>query len=231
MTATDLDWVVALLAQRRTPLVEHAPVFWRPAPDAAAVHRTFLALLLSEGGARAYRTATSVLVASPRGDGWLVDDAHVPAGWHSADAGALWNAFAADAGGSPVRFVCPTYEPERAAFARQMGLDVDESWWLREMPSGGGSAGVRIELGDTQAVTVGAPPVYAPPGPILFLPDGGSSLALTAAITRAPELGCAAIVVNQSSSNGALADRVADLDFRRHCDFFGGVVRSTNADR
>lgn len=90
--------------------------------------------------ARAYRTADAVLIATPRGDGWLVDDAHVLGQrWcETSDGHELWDLFATECGGSAVRFVCPTYERERTVFAAAAGLDVQETWWLKELSSSGG---------------------------------------------------------------------------------------------
>ena len=70
----DSAWMVAALGRRRELLVQYAPVFWRPAPDASDHHRAFVDHLLSDGGAVAYRTDDSVLIAAPQGDVWLVDD-------------------------------------------------------------------------------------------------------------------------------------------------------------
>lgn len=227
-TPADLDWMVTLLAQRRTALVPHAPIYWRPAADAATAHRAFLEYLLVDGGAHAYRTAASVLVAVPRGDGWLVDDAYGPGeDWAMGDGQALWDAMAADCGGAEVRFVCPTHEHARAEFARAAGLVVAESWWLMELPgSGGGQADGQVDLPGAEAVTVGAPPIYAPPGPILFLPAlTDSERAIPAAIATAPEIGCSAIVVNQVARDQALASDLTDAGFRRHCDFYTGAIQ------
>lgn len=227
-TLADVDWIVTVLAERRAPLVPHAPVFWRRAPDAATHHRVFIEYLLGDGGARAYRTAASVLIAAPRRDGLLIDDACVPGeDWVTGDGRVLWNALAADCLGSEVRFVCPTYEHARAEFAQVVGLAVAESWWLMEFgDSGGGEAGCRVHLPGAEAITVAAPPVYAPPGPILFLPaltDAGR--AIPAAIAKAPELGCAAIVVNQVSNDGVLSSDLTEAGFKRHCDYYTGTVQ------
>lgn len=228
-TSADLDWIVCVLTRRREPLVEYAPIFWRAAPDAGASHRAFIEYLLTEAGARAYRTTASVLIAAPRGDGWLIDDAFVEGEhWASGDGRDLWDVFDADCHGSQVRFVCPTYEHDRAEYAQAVGLAVTESWWLMELPSsGGGEPGVDVPLPGADAITVGAPPVYAPPGPILFLPaptDVGT--ALSAAAAKAPELGCAAIVVNQRAGDHDLANSLTSAGFRRHCDYYTGIVRS-----
>lgn len=184
-TLADLDWIVALLARRRRPLVSYAPIFWRPAPDASTHHRAYLEYLLVDGGAHAYRTPASV------------------------------------------RFVCPTYERARADFARAAGLTVAETWWLMELPgSGGGEAGAQIELPGAGALTVGAPAVYAPPGPILFLPAlTDAERAVPAAIATAPDIGCSALVVNQLSSDDALVSTLTDVGLRRHCEYCTGEIQ------
>ena len=126
-----------------------------------------------------------------------------------------------------MRFVCPTYEVSRAEHATAAGLAVADSWWLHELPgSGGGQAGVGHVLPGADAVTVGAPPVYAPPGPILFLPAPTDAVtALPAALARAPELGCAAVVVNQRAGDGQLSATLEASGFRRHCDYDEGALR------
>lgn len=176
----------------------------------------------------AYRTDDSVLIAAPRGAGWLVDDAHVPGSDWAGDGRALWNTLDLDAHGAQARFVCPTYDEERAAFARSAGLTIAESWWLMELPgTSGGEAGVRVQLPGAEAITVAAPPVYDPHGPILFLPAlSDSGTALPAAIVRAPQLGCPAIVVNQVAGDDALAESLSGAGFRRHCDYYTGAINS-----
>lgn len=225
----DVDWIVSTLTERRRGLVRYAPVFWHPAPKAAEYHRAFIEHLLTEGGATAYRTDHSVLIAVPRGPGWLVDDAHVAHdSWSGGDGAALWNAFVADCGGAEVRFVCPTYEQERTEFAADAGLQIAESWWLRELGHEGGAAGVEVSLPGAEAVTLGAPPVYAPPGPVLFLPDPiDAKTAVPAALDKARDLGCAAIVANQIAGRDDLAYDLAEVGLHRHCDYFTGSIRAT----
>lgn len=223
----DLDWLVAVLARRREALVEHAATFWRPAPDAAQKHRALMEYLLTEAGAKGYRTDSSVLIAAPRGDGWLIDDAYVRGDeWTDGDGQLLWDALAAECGGAAVRLVCPTYERRKGEFARRAGLELAESWWLMELEgSGGGRAGTEIDLPGASALTVGAPPVYAPPGPILFLPAlVDASRALPAAIGEAPRLGCAAIVVNQKAGDSGLQTHLTRAGFRRTCDYYVGTI-------
>ncbi|MBL0748643.1 hypothetical protein [Nocardioides baculatus] len=221
VTPDDLDWVADALRRRREALVPHAPVFWRPAPDADARHRSYLHHLLTDGGARAWRTSASVLIAAPAREGWLVDDFACV-----EDGIELWNAFATACAGDEVRFVAPTYETARAAHAATAGLEIAESWWLRELDgSGGGTPGVEVDLPGADAATVAAPPVYAPPGPMLFLPSVTDGAALPDAVDRAPTLGCAGVVVSQRAGD-QLDAALGDAGFRRHCDFFEGVVRA-----
>jgi hypothetical protein len=223
----DLDWAVQVFRQRREALVGFAPVFWRAAPNASARHRAFLERLLSEGGGKGFRTDSSILIAAPEGEGWLVDDAHVQGPvWARGDGRCLWNALDGEVHGARVRFVCPTYEQDRAEFARTVGLALADSWWLRESPSAsGGEAGVRVALAGGQAVTVAAPPVYDPLGPVLFLPGPSDArVALPAAVVAAGRLGCPAIVVNQVAGDDALAQELSTAGFRRHCDYYAGAI-------
>lgn len=227
VTAADLDWVVAILAERRKPLVPKAPIFWRPSGHAAGFHRAFLAKLLTQAGARGYRTDTAVLIAAPREQGWNIDDAHVAQQrWAGPDAHALWEALTSDCRGAPVRFVCPRYEQERGAFARRAGLEIAESWWLRELPgSEGGQAGAIVEMAGASAFTTGAPPVYAPPGPMLFLPEiTDPQRAIPAAVSEAPRRGCAGIVVSQRPDDAVLAAELGKAGFRPHCDYYTGTL-------
>ena len=46
----DLDFIVALADEKRREYESHAPVFHRPAPDAAEVHRPWLAGLIADDG-------------------------------------------------------------------------------------------------------------------------------------------------------------------------------------
>jgi len=229
VTSDDVDWVVRVLMQRRELLVQFAPVFWRPSPVASTNHRVFIEYLLSEVGAKAYRTGDSVLVAVPRGQGWLVDDAYVPGSdWATGDGRALWNELDHEAHGAQVRLVCPAYEEDRAEFARCAGLTIAESWWLMELPdTSGGEAAVRVQLPGAEAIMVAAPPIYDPPGPILFLPGlDDLRTALPATIARAPQLGCPAIVVNQVAGDDSLAEALVETGFRRHCDYYTGAITS-----
>ena len=227
MTVKDLDWAAAALTWRRESLVEQAPTFWRPAPEAAKNHRAFIEYLLTEAGAKGYRTDGSVLIAAPHPDGWLIDDAYVPGQhWVTGDGQLLWDSFAVDCAGATVRFVCPTYERQKGEFARHIGLELAESWWLMELAnSGGGQAGAEIDLPGAAAVTVSAPPIYAPPGPILFLPAlADATRALPAAIEQALKLGCAAVVVNQKAGDNASRTHLLKAGFRQHCEYYTGTV-------
>lgn len=223
--SADVDWVTACLSERRDALRPFAPVFWRPASNAAERHREFIRYLLTEGGGLAYRTRNSVLLATPGGNGWLVDDLHVRDQCWTTDGIDLWNALAADRRGDHVRFVCPTYESDRAQFASNIGLTVAETWWLIELENGGGETNVTISLPGADAVTVGAPPVYAPPGPMLFLasPEDAAT-AVPAALDKAPTLGCAGVVVNQAASEQSMAQVLRAAGLRPHCDFFVGTI-------
>jgi hypothetical protein len=225
--ASDLDWAVGVLGKRRASLVAFAPVFWRPARDAPERHRDYLRQILTEGGARAFRTADSLLVAVPGAADWLVDDLYVPeSGWGSS-AQDLWNGLDAVAHDRPVRFVCPAYERDRVGFARAAGLTVSESWWLRELPgSAGGDAGVELDLAGTRAFTVAAPPVYDPGGPVLFIPAlSASGRELPMSEEAARRHGCSAIVVAGQAGDTSHSQLLNAAGLRRHCEYYGGAIR------
>lgn len=121
--------------------------------------------------------------------------------------------------------MCPTYETARVDFASDVGLELAETWWLVELASGGGEAGVSVTLHGAEAVTVAAPPVYAPPGPMLLVPScADAATAVPAAVERAPGLGCAGVVVNQAVSEQSMVDVLRAAGLRPHCHFFTGTL-------
>jgi hypothetical protein len=125
----DSAWIAAALNRRREPLVQHAPVFWRSAPDAVSRHRAFLDQLLRDSGAMAYRTDDSVLVAARRADGWLVDDFFVDQESWTRDGRDLWNAFWPRLSGRP-RAVRVSGLRARPRSLRPAGeTDITASWW------------------------------------------------------------------------------------------------------
>ncbi len=217
-----------MLGQRRSALVRFAPLFWKPNPDAASAHRAFLEKLLTRGAAVGYRTPTSVLIAAAQAEGWNVDDAHVPDGrWvDDPDATEMWARFVEDHRADRVRMVCPVYEPARADFAAAYGLSVANTWWLRELPgSEGGTANERVALPGATAVTVSAPPVYAPPGPMLFLPEVADPWqAITPALEVAARRGCAGVVVDHHPGEDALEAALIGAGFRAHCAYYTGPL-------
>jgi hypothetical protein len=156
----------------------------------------------------------------------LLDDVVVPDDGRDGDGDALWESFSAARSGEPVRFVCPVVEPARRAFAERHGLVLHESWWLRELEGpAGGTAGLEVTVSGATARTVAAPPVYDPPGPVLFLPGPVDDVAaLRIVLGEAPRRGCPAVVVNQQAGDDRLAAALRDAGFRRHCDYLTGVV-------
>lgn len=166
---------MAVLAARRRSLVPHAPVLWGPASEADLVHSAFLEHTLAAGGGVGVRTDDGVLVAFRGQDRWEVDDAWVPDGRWGTTGRELWGAFAAHAAGGDVRFVCPTPEVERTAFAEELGLVLECSWWHMHIGVQHASRGepsrpaaspgqVRPSVAGAAAVLLEAPPTYAPGG-------------------------------------------------------------------
>jgi hypothetical protein len=216
-----MDWVVERLAARRTALASHAPVYWRPAPDAEARHRAYLELLLEDGGAIGFRTATGLVLAQPRGPGWLVDDAAVEDDRWSSDGAELWAALRPELQG-PTQWVCPVPETSRRELVESLGFVLAESWWHRDVVGDLLTAETdhAVSVDGASARLVQAPPVYSPGGPILFLDDvRDPTLALEQAVSEAPMLGSPVVVVSQPPGNAVLVEQLQARGFQRHCDF------------
>lgn len=223
----DLDWAVERLAQRRAALASHAPVYWRPAANAAHAHRRYLGYVLSKGGGVGFRTGNALLIAAPGGIGrWIIDDAFVPDGEWARTGQLLWNALSSEIAGSPVRFVCPVPEPDRVGFARTLGLHLQTSWWhetIEQIRPPAESHDLYVK--GATARLVPAPRIYDPGGPVLFLTEiGDFARALPAARAEAKRLGSPVVVADQPHSDTALAAALQGAGYHRHCDFFDGTI-------
>lgn len=223
LTVTDVEWAVGVLRRRRETLVPFAPRLWRPADDADQRHAAFLAYVLGEGGGVGFRTDSSLIVATPGSDGWVVDDASVPDGEWTGEGVALWGRLAERLGSVRVRLVCPVPEEQRGAFARDAGLSPTTSWWHREVDRSHGTATDPVLPG--AAVTlVPAPPIYDPGGPILFVRDVADAAAPLAAAAEAARCGSPLVVVEQLWGDQVLGTGLRRDGFVRHCDFLTGVL-------
>jgi len=222
MTQDDVDWAVGVLAHRRAALVPHAPVYWRPAADAAQRHTEFLAYILGDGGGIGFRTENGLMVAAPGRQGWTIDDAWVPRGLWAQDGLDLWTHTVEQLGAEPVRFVCPVFEPERSSFARDRGLTLVNSWWHAEVvpPAGASTLGGEPRLEGASATLVTAPPVYDPGGPITYLRDVQDVTSIARARKEAVRLGSPLVVIDQPGNAGELGRALLEAGFVRHCDFF-----------
>lgn len=218
----DLEWVENVFQRRRERLRPHGRVYWAPAADAKRLHLSYLAAFLESADAVGFTDGSSVILAERRPDGWLVDDAEVAEGaWGPAGA-ALWAAMVDGHAGERVRFVVPVYEEPRREFARSRGLKVAETWWLRELRGNGGESGIEVDLRGTAGVTVPAPPIYEPGGPVLFVDRAAGDDVARTAVERATELGCSGVVLSQRSGEPADPAWIAG-GLRPHCEFYEGV--------
>ena len=225
----DLDWIVERLAQRRAALASHAPVYWRPAANAGQAHRRHLGYALSKGGGVGFRTGNALLIAAPgRDDRWIIDDAVVPDGEWAKTGQLLWDALCSEIAGSPVRFVCPAPEPDRAGFARTRGLHLQGSWWHDAIEQIGPPAeGHDLHVEGATARLVQAPRIYDPGGPVLFLTEiRDFARALPAARIEAQRLGSPVVVAVQPHGDTALAGALEDAGYRCHCGFFDGTIEA-----
>jgi GNAT superfamily N-acetyltransferase len=148
----DLDAIVALADGSRQRYAAYEPVFWRPADDAVARHRAFLAGLLADDDATVLVSVASAEVSGfvvallvpappvyrPGGAVCLIDDFVVsPAGdWRSAGVALLRAAAAAAAERGAVQVVVVAGHedgPKREALAAA-GLHVGSEWWMTGLP-------------------------------------------------------------------------------------------------
>ena len=227
LTGADLNWAVERLAERRARLVPFAPRYWRPAPDAARVHRRFLGHVLNNGGI-GYRTQDALMIAAPQHDaGWIIDDAVVQDSDWDAAGRLLWDAIAAVIADQQVRFVCPTPEPARARFAGDRGLRLSTSWWHQDLEylpeSTAEPSDPRVD--GATATVVPAPPIYDPGGPVLFLTNIlDPAQALQSARSEATRLNIPILVVEQPNPDRGVAAHLQAEGFHHHCDFFTGIL-------
>lgn len=224
VTPLDVAWLVERLADRRRSLATFAPTYWRPASDARCRHREFLRDLLGDGGAVGFRTDDSVIIAQPRSQGWLIDDAAVAEARWESEGAELWDALRSETSGS-LRWVCPVPEREGLRFVGSRGFELVESWWHRDIEdeaASGDEVGAVSVVG-AAARLVSAPPVYAPGGPILFLTDVQEpDAALEDAVRKASVLGSPVVVVSQTPRDDTVATKLRAHGFNRHCDFLDG---------
>jgi hypothetical protein len=228
LTRDDAGWAAGQLAGRRARLVPYAPVYWRPARDADAAHRRFLAYVLGTGGGIGFRTDDALMIAAPgRGGSWTVDDAVVADGAWADTGQQLYDALAREVAGSSIRFVCPAPEPERSQFARAQGLQLQTSWWqltVNQIQSSPGDGG-QPRISGATASLVRAPQIYDPGGPILFVTGvADAQQALPLARAEAARLGSPVIVVDQRPDDQDLVSVLDNAGFYRHCDFFAGTI-------
>ena len=146
--AVDLDGMVELAAAKREQYAGYEAEFWRPAPDARARHRPYLAAQLDDDafivfvaeensalvGFAAGRILDAPRVYDPGGATCVVDDFAVdaPARWATAGAELLAAVRhrAAERGAAQVVVVCARRdEPERTAL-RDAGLHSASEWWV-----------------------------------------------------------------------------------------------------
>lgn len=215
MAEGDVDWVVDLARQRRESLVPHAPRFWRPAADATARHRAFLADLVADRDVLSVRSQHGFLIALRQGPRWLVDDAVVTPRGDWADDGVRLLRHAQEQGG-PLRFVVPVFEADRMAAGRSVGLAPVEHWWHRDLaPPATAAAGADplVVVDGARGRLVTAPPVYDPGGPVLLVTEAAGIDSLGRIESEASTRGAAVSVVSQEPDDERLAALLTEAGY------------------
>lgn len=221
VTQSDLDWVLDVGAARRGRIANHAPTFWRPAPQAREASRRFLGSQIDNPDVLSIRTDRAFLFGAERGGLRVVDDMAVEdlSGWDTEGQQLLRAAGERD----DVRFVCPVPEPERTRTALDLGMINAETWWHRDLDPGGqftesDDPSVRVEGATGRLVP--APPVYAPGGPVLLVFQVDGAEALGAIEHEAAGLGATVSVVTQRPADAELAALLTEAAYVRTTDFF-----------
>jgi len=147
----DVDAVVRLAASRRAQYETYQPVFWRPAADAAARQRTYLAGLIDDPAvislvAVTDRDVTGFAIATvepappvyePGGLTCLVDDFVVadPRDWPTVGVVLLraLSRAAQERGAAQIVVVTAQLDGAKRAVLAASGLSVASEWWVRPL--------------------------------------------------------------------------------------------------
>lgn len=217
----DLEWVLDLSGARRERIVEFAPRFWRPAPQARQVHASYLRGQIANPEVLSARTDHGFLFASQRGERLDVDDMALDDDGRWPEDGYRLLRTAATAG--DLRFVCPVPEPARTQAAVALGMSIGETWWHRDLepadePAPFDEPSLAVDGGIARLVD--APPVYAPGGPVVLTWDVADDAALVAIEQLASVHGATVSVVSQQPDDAKRVELLESIGYKRTTDFF-----------
>jgi hypothetical protein len=148
--AQDLDALLELSEARRREYATYQPVFWRPAADAPAQQRPYLAALLQEPDVFARVAVTRTVVGfaigrltaappvyDPGGPTCLIDDFAVadPDLWPTVGLDLLQTVAdaARERGAVQIVVVTPFRDTAKRAALAAGGLDIASEWWTRPL--------------------------------------------------------------------------------------------------
>jgi GNAT superfamily N-acetyltransferase len=147
----DVDAVVRLAAARRAQYETYQPVFWRPAADAAARQRPYLAGLIDDpavislvavtgrdvAGFAIATVAPAPPVYDPGGLTCMLDDFAVadPRDWPTVGVALLRavSRAAQERGAAQVVVVTAQLDEAKRAVLAASGLSVASEWWVRPL--------------------------------------------------------------------------------------------------
>jgi hypothetical protein len=149
--AQDLDALLELSEVRRRQYATYQPVFWRPAPDAVAQQRPYLAGLLGEQDVLARVAVEHTVVVGfaigrlmlappvydPGGPTCLIDDFTVvnPDSWPTVGLDLLRavSDAARERGAVQVVVITPIQDTAKRAALEAGGLGIASEWWTRPL--------------------------------------------------------------------------------------------------
>lgn len=238
-TSGDLDAIAAVTAAARRRLAEWSPVWWRPAPDADALHRLWLQQLIESDGAAVrvvteHAHVTGCAAATRQPAQWVVDDVALSDDGRWADDGIELLAAMSE---RPALTCVPTHHLARRAASEAARLHHVSSVWIRSTTPVAGTVATPVD----PATVVAPPPPHtfggsldpSLPGALLVGGSAGEVLVGTPSIAAPPvyDPGGAVCIVDRVAGDPApLLDQALQLSGARG-DVLLAVVVGVGDDR
>ena len=232
MRDRDFEWAAALMERRRAVYERFAPVFWKPAENAAVPHAAFLRSQVESGSAVGLRSEVGFVVAAVRADHYDVDDFAVEpeTEWSTQGRQLLQSVpeFGPLDQPARARVVTACQDLPKRRMLEALGLRPATRWWVKELRPAIAAEPTfaQVGFGSVKAMFVPAPPVYAPGGAVCILGDMEPYVAVEAAEEAEAQGAVLAVVTRQASPSEPPEDEpmLATAGFDNVSVFFEGPV-------
>ncbi|MGH9047240.1 MAG: hypothetical protein ACRDVW_07995 [Acidimicrobiales bacterium] len=175
MSVDDAQWAAKLMEQRRSIYERYSPVFWRPTPNFAGAHATFLQSQIERAEHVAVRSDHGFCIVELRGSEFVVDDFAVRSDrqWQSDGAQLLLEAWARLRTRRVDGITVVTAEADiaKCRMLSDLSLRLVQAWWVKPLDAVGNPTRPfgRVEGSGFSGFFGLAPPVYSPGGPVLLV--------------------------------------------------------------